>query len=210
MNKVCKDIIPPCSIFLLLKLICFRGNSSIQQSSLDDLNSIQSSFEKIDDLFHFLFNNQETKDNKEDKDVSNNLKLKSITKRYLVEISNLANAFAERDSNNGEFYFNKLRNVYESISRLSNSFCDNAESISYHGFKIKSPYDGIISAWQRSDINQELVPNKMSGYASVKEYLRIHYNLLLEDFLYPLKQDLEKLKNMKFESRDQVMYHSLF
>ena len=188
------------------RFICFRGDSSIKQISLEDLNSIQSSFEKIEDLLRFLFNNQETKDDTEDKDVSENHELNSITKRYLVEISNLANAFAERDSNNGEFYFTKLRNVYESISRLSNSFCDNAESISYHGFEIKSPYDGIISAWQRSDMNQELVPNKMSGYASVNEYLRIHYNLLLEDFLYPLKQDLEKLKNMKFESRDQVKY----
>ena len=46
----------------------------------------------------------------------------------------------------------------------------------------------------------------MSGYASVKEYLRIHYNLLLEDFLYPIKQDLAILKNMKLESGEQVIF----
>lgn len=155
-----------------------------------------------------MFYNQELIDDTEEKNKSKKPDLNSITKRYLVEISNLAIEFAERDSDNCEFYFTTLRNIHESISQLSNSFCNNVESISYHGSKIKSPYDGIMSAWQRCDTNQEqeIVSNKMSGYSSVNEYLRIHHNLLLEDFLHPLKQDLEIIKNMKFESKDQVIF----
>ena len=173
------------------------------------MSSIQSSFEKIDDLLRFLFNNQELKDDTEDKDVFDKLEVKSITiKRYLVEISNLASAFAQRDADNVESCISTLRNIHESISRLSSSFCDNTENISYHGSKIKSPYDGIMSVWQRNETNREekILPNKMSGYTSVNEYLQIHYNLLLEDFLHPIKQDLAILKNMKLESGEQVIF----
>ena len=72
-----------------------------------------------------------------------------------------------------------------------------------------SPCNRIMEAWATNETNQKnkIVPNKISGYASVKEYLRVHYNLLLEDFLHPLKQDLEILKNVKIETDYQVSFH---
>ena len=66
-----------------------------------------------------------------------------------------------------------------------------------------------MEAWLKDETNQEheIVANRISGYTCVKEYLRVHHNLLLEDFLYPLKQDFEMLKNVKIEPGYQVRFY---
>ena len=48
----------------------------------------------------------------------------TITKRYLVELSNLAEAFAEGNYINVDFYPTLMRSIEQSIARLSIS-CDN-------------------------------------------------------------------------------------
>ena len=48
----------------------------------------------------------------------------TITKRYLVELSNLAEAFAEGNYSNCDFYLTQMKSIQQSIARLSVS-CDN-------------------------------------------------------------------------------------
>ena len=76
------------------------------------------------------------------------------------------------------------------------------------GSKAKAPCDIIREIWSANKIDKEirLLPNKICGYTSVQEYLDIHYNLLQEDFLYPLKQDLELLKSVRIETGCQVNF----
>ena len=76
------------------------------------------------------------------------------------------------------------------------------------GSKTNAPCDMIREIWSGNKIDKEirLLPNKICGYTSVQEYLDIHYNLLQEDFLYPLKQDLETLKSVTIEAGSQVNF----
>ena len=55
-------------------------------------------------------------------------------------------------------------------------------------------------------MNDQITPNKICGYNSTKEYLEIHYRLLLEDFLYPLKKDIEFLKKANLNSSNEVKF----
>ena len=63
------------------------------------------------------------------------------------------------------------------------------------------PYCTIMEIWRKGDtaprVSYNLIPNKIKGYNSTEEYLKIHFSLLLEDFLYPLKKDLQILKDKK-------------
>ena len=54
---------------------------------------------------------------------------------------------------------------------------------------------------------KEIIPNKMQRYSSTKEYLEIHYRLLLEDFIYALRSDLAALKGISSGKVWTVLYY---
>ena len=65
------------------------------------------------------------------------------------------------------------------------------------------PWNSIMSTWEnREDSKKQIAPNKISGYSSTQEYLDVHFHLLLEDFLSPLRKDL------KFLSGDSCNYEN--
>ena len=65
------------------------------------------------------------------------------------------------------------------------------------------PWNSIMSMWEnREDSKKQISPNKISGYRSTQEYLDVHFHLLLEDFLSPLRKDL------KFLSGDSCNYEN--
>jgi hypothetical protein len=65
-----------------------------------------------------------------------------------------------------------------------------------------------MECWKTDKVNMsdQIVPNKICGYNSTKEYLEIHYRLLLEDFLYPLKKDIKFLKMANLNTFNQVCF----
>ena len=44
----------------------------------------------------------------------------------------------------------------------------------------------------------DIVPNRIQGgYNSTNDYLEIHFHLLLEDFMYPIRRDLHMLRHIQ-------------
>ena len=87
------------------------------------------------------------------------------------------------------FYFN-----------IQGTISDSTISDSTKHVSIWIPHDAIMSLWiddpDQSHSQKEIIPNKMQRYSSTKEYLEIHYRLLLEDFIYALRSDLTALKGI--------------
>ena len=96
--------------------VYFRRTTSVGKVSLADLIFIQSSFEQIHDIIEFVFNS--IKKFRDKNDIV-------ITKRYLVEISNLAEAFMNSNSVDGEACSSAFKSVHLSISHISHKFSEN-------------------------------------------------------------------------------------
>ena len=95
--------------------VYFRGTNSIGEVSLADLIFIQSSFEQIYYLIDFVFNSIEKVNDKNDN---------VVTKRYLVEISNLAEAFGNSNPVDEDACPSRFESIHRSISHLSNSYSE--------------------------------------------------------------------------------------
>ena len=64
------------------------------------------------------------------------------------------------------------------------------------------PWNSIMSMWEnREDSKKQISPNTISGYRSTQEYLDVHFHLLLEDFLSPLRKDLIILMKLQLQLR---------
>ena len=81
-----------------------------------DLIFIQSSFEQIYYIIEFVFNSIDKFNDKNDN---------VITKKYLVEISNLAEAFGNSYPVDEGACLSRFKSIHRSISHLSNRFSEN-------------------------------------------------------------------------------------